>query len=223
MLSRHGTRLPSAKQIRKFQDLPALRDEIVKNYNVRRTKPDRGALCTNDISLLQDWRWDYNITPQFEEYLTTQGWNNMKVLAISYQHALPRLLENIYTPDKFLFRHTGVQRTEASFKAFVEGLFGEGASEHVQSGTVPKPDDLLKPYDNCPAWKNNDPDSSSNPDSELHKFMESDMYKKMLSDVSIRLGFKFPLTAAQVNSIWDLCRFEQSWFIGKLSPWCAVS
>lgn len=45
-------------------------------------------------------------------------------------------MENIYDPEKFLFRYTNTQRTEASYKAFVEGLFGENAYQHIQ---VPAP------------------------------------------------------------------------------------
>lgn len=59
---------------------------------------------------------------------------------------------NIYTPEKFRFRHTHTQRTEASYKAFVEGLFGEGASEHVQVAPKTSPDLLLKV--NCRTYFN---------------------------------------------------------------------
>lgn len=38
----------------------------------------------------------------------------------------------------------------------------------------------------------------------------------------MRLGFKLVLTSQQVELIWDMCRFEQSWFIERLSPWCAA-
>lgn len=38
----------------------------------------------------------------------------------------------------------------------------------------------------------------------------------------MRLGFKLVLTPAEVELIWDMCRFEQSWYIQQLSPWCAA-
>lgn len=44
----------------------------------------------------------------------------------------------------------------------------------------------------------------------------------MLNEVSLRLGFRFQLTEKQVELIWDMCRFEQAWFIDRLSPWCAA-
>lgn len=69
----------------------------------------------------------------------------MKFLAIHYQRVFPNIMENIYDAKKFAFRYTNTQRAEASYKAFVEGLFGENAYLHVQ---VPPPlqnnDTLLK-------------------------------------------------------------------------------
>lgn len=43
----------------------------------------------------------------------------------------------------------------------------------------------------------------------------------MLKEVSMRLGFKLVLTPFQVELIWDICRYEQSWYIEQLSAWCA--
>lgn len=49
------------------------------------------------------------------------GWEELKFTAIRYQRKFPHILERTYDRSKFLFRHTRTQRTEASFKAFVEG------------------------------------------------------------------------------------------------------
>lgn len=68
----------------------------------------------------------------------------MKYLALNYQRIFPSVLENIYSPDKFLFQHTKRQRTEASYKAFVEGLFGENAYEHIKLPPIPEKETLLK-------------------------------------------------------------------------------
>lgn len=38
----------------------------------------------------------------------------------------------------------------------------------------------------------------------------------------MRLGFKLVLTPTQVELIWDMCRFEQSWYIQQLSAWCSA-
>lgn len=38
----------------------------------------------------------------------------------------------------------------------------------------------------------------------------------------MRLGFKLVLPASQVELIWDMCRFEQSWYIEQISSWCSA-
>ncbi|XP_059613076.1 multiple inositol polyphosphate phosphatase 1-like [Phlebotomus argentipes] len=220
MLSRHGTRLPSAKDMQKLRNLIDLRDQIIENYEKRRSKPDTGALCDADYQTIKNWRWDSNLTGNFDNYLTVQGWNDLKLLAQHYQRIFPNLLPNIYTQDKYLFRHTNIQRTEASFRAFVEGLFGPDAYQHVSLA----PDDnnvLLRPYDHCPAWETQG-DAIDEPNSEVNKFIASQLFQDTLSQVSQRLGFKFQLPADQVEQIWDMCRYEQAWFLQRVSAWCTA-
>lgn len=220
-----------------------IRVEIVKNYEERHTKPDQGALCEEDLELIRNWNWRPNITAEYENFLTVQGWNDLKYLAKNYQAIFPDILDNIYAQDKFLFRHTKTQRTEASYKAFVEGLFGENAYNHIPPPAQPEKDMLLKvsavsaiknsifestsiiisfqPYEMCPAWQKNS-EKNKNVDSEVYKFEESQEYQKMLSDVSARLGFKFTLSEKQIKNIFDMCRYEQAWDLDRPSAWCTV-
>lgn len=53
------------------------------------------------------------------------GWEELKFIAIRYQRVFPHIWESVYNPVKFSFRYSKSQRTEASFKAFVEGIFSE--------------------------------------------------------------------------------------------------
>ena len=78
-----------------------------------------GQLCDDDIELLQNWKWDRNITAQYGDFITKQGWEDLKYLALDYQKNFESLLEYIYTPNKFQFGYTNTQRTEASFKSFL--------------------------------------------------------------------------------------------------------
>ncbi|KAJ6641584.1 Multiple inositol polyphosphate phosphatase 1 [Pseudolycoriella hygida] len=218
-VGRHGTRLPTVNTIKSLRELVDLRDEVIDNYEKRRTKPDFGALCPEDIEILKNWHWNPNITGDYAQFLTSQGWQDLYFLAKNYQSSFPNVLENIYTPEKFHFRHTHSQRTEASFKAFVDGLFGEGADEHVNVLPKTNPDLLLKPYDACNAYKENE-QRQAGPDSEYAKFENSDIYKQTIYEVSARLGFKFSLTPKQIKSIWDMCRFDLAWNLERTSPWC---
>lgn len=44
----------------------------------------------------------------------------------------------------------------------------------------------------------------------------------MASEVSQRLGFKFTLGPKQLDTIWDMCRYEVAWHLDKYSTWCAA-
>lgn len=57
-----------------------LRDEIVANYRVRRTKPDTNALCLEDLSLLSMWKWNSSITVDQEQFLTMQVYRDTNIL-----------------------------------------------------------------------------------------------------------------------------------------------
>lgn len=47
--------------------------------------------------------------------------------------------------------------------------------------------------------------------------------KQVISDVSERLGFKFPLSEDQILNMYEMCRYDQAWILERPSPWCAVS
>lgn len=49
-----------------------LRDEVIENYEKRRTKPDYGALCDEDIEILKNWQWNHNLTSDYANFLTAQ-------------------------------------------------------------------------------------------------------------------------------------------------------
>lgn len=104
----------------KLAKLTTLRDEIIANSA-------NTELCEQDLSYLKEWKWDDNITDIYDNYLTTQGWDDLKLLAKHYQSIFPEIIGSTYKAEKFQFRYTNTQRTQASFKGFVEGLFGAGA------------------------------------------------------------------------------------------------
>ncbi|XP_062550122.1 multiple inositol polyphosphate phosphatase 1-like [Armigeres subalbatus] len=222
LLSRHGTRLMGEKDIASLpQALNTLRDLVLDNYNKRRTAPNVGRLCTEDLNLLRSWRWDSNITTGYGSFLTNQGWNDLKFLAGREKDRYPELFNGTYDKQRYLFRHTNTQRTEASFKAFVEGLFGDEAYNSIDATSDPSDDTLLKAYDFCPAYDANK-DKNDEPNSEASKFLQSRLYIQTLSEISKRLGFDYTLSTEQVEDLWDACRFEQAWHPYENSPWCSV-
>lgn len=220
LISRHGTRLPTPNHIPKMQKLTKFQSEILTNY-ANGNQPSVGALCEEDLELLQGWRWDNNITTDIGDYLTVQGWNDLKGMAEYYKGQYPSLVGE-YGADKFLFKHTNTQRTEASYKAFVDGLFGEGSHDRIPAPVVPAKETLLRPYDYCPAWTEQK-EALDSPTTELSKFKSSPLYKKVVRDVAIKTGYPAgALSSKDVESMFEMCSFETAWNIGASSPWCSV-
>ena len=98
-----------------------VRDGIIEN--LKRHDRDRhlNQLCNEDLENLKNWRLDNNLTSAYGNFLTVQGWNDMKYMAIDYQRTFQNVIETRYSKEKFRFGYTDTQRGEASYKAFVEG------------------------------------------------------------------------------------------------------
>ncbi|XP_055842232.1 multiple inositol polyphosphate phosphatase 1-like [Episyrphus balteatus] len=218
-LTRHGTRLPSAKTIGKAGHLEEMRDKIVNNYKVLKTKPDTGALCAEDFFSIKTWKFNSSITPEMENMLTPQGWEDLKLLAKTYQRQYPNILTKDYRPQNYLFRRTETQRTEESFKAYVEGLFGTNVWQTVHVSQPDGNDTLLRPYDYCPKWEEN---NSQKEGTEYMIFQNSALMNKTVADVSTRLGFQYALDFKDIELMWDMCRYEQAWNVDRTSAWCGA-
>lgn len=221
LLNRHGTRLPNANKIEKYETLPTYQAEIIANY-ANGKQPSVGALCEADLKLLRDWRWDSNITTDKAEYLTLQGWNDLKGIAQYYKTQFPTLLGAAYSAEKFYFRHTDTQRTQASFKAFVDGLWGDGAYKNIPSAAIPSVDTLLRPHDHCSKWADQEA-ALEKSSSELSKFEESTTYLQMVADVSTKAGYSSALKANRIKWMFEMCFYDVAWELGRNSPWCSVS
>ncbi|KAH8286913.1 hypothetical protein KR018_009042 [Drosophila ironensis] len=214
---RHGTRLPKKSMINKASRLAELRDLIVKNYKVLRTKPDRDPLCQTDLIALQMWKWNSSITGDMEEYLTAQGYDDLRGTAKLYQRYYPTVLPKDYNDTYYQFRHTNTQRTTESFKAFAEGLFGTVNAAHPVD--IPKQDLLLRPYDYCQSYKDLNYKGEG---SEYKKYYESSVWKNNLAAISTRLGFGYTLDEDDIKLMYDMCRYEQAWQVDRNSVWCGA-
>ena len=178
-------------------------------------------LCSDDLEQLKQWRFDQNLTSAYAEYLTLQGWNDLKYMAIDYQRTFQNLIEPSYSKEKFKFGFTDTQRTEASYKAFVEGLFGSGAEGIINTKPETNQSILLRPYETCEEFKKQE-EKAKDKDSEYVKFQQSDVFKKTAEEISTRLGYKYTLNPKQIDTMWDMCRYNQAWFLQDESPWCAA-
>ncbi|EDW17361.1 uncharacterized protein Dmoj_GI16858 [Drosophila mojavensis] len=213
---RHGTRLPTPGTIREAPRLEELRDAIIKNYRVLRTKPDENALCLIDLTAIQMWKWNASITVDIEEHLTSQGYEDMRGTAKLYQRYYPTVLPSKYNDSYYLFRHTDTQRTTESFKGFAEGLFGDASV--ATAADIPEKDLLLRPYDYCSDFKDKNYKGEG---SEYQKFRTSAIWNRTMADITKRLGFTF-LAEDDIKLMFDICRYEQAWRVDRTSVWCGV-
>jgi multiple inositol-polyphosphate phosphatase / 2,3-bisphosphoglycerate 3-phosphatase len=178
-------------------------------------------LCADDLELLKKWRFDQNLTSTYGDYLTVQGWNDLKYMALDYQRTFQTVFDERYSPEKFKFGYSDTQRTEASYKAFLEGLFGPNADSIIHTSPEGNNSILLRPYESCPEFDAQS-EKAKDKDSEYVKFQQTDVYKKAAEAISTRLGYKYVLNAKQIDTIWDMCRFDQAWYLQDESPWCAA-
>lgn len=51
--NRHGTRYPSRESIEMLQTLQKLKENIIKNYDTRRSYPETGRLCDRDLDVFR--------------------------------------------------------------------------------------------------------------------------------------------------------------------------
>ncbi|KAG4066637.1 hypothetical protein HA402_007273 [Bradysia odoriphaga] len=212
MLQRHGTRLPNANQISKFPNIPSVQEKAINNHDNK----GKGTLCAEDLELIRNWKIDTNLTESIAEYLTLAGWMEVENIARRYQSAFPTLLPPTYSPSQYLFQHTDAQRTQGSFRAFADGLFGYNGYKAVVPEPIPDRDLLLRPYDFCAEWLAN-----SAEEKEMSKFEKGDEYDEVIDNVNEKLGGT-SASKSNVRSMWQLCRFEQAADLSRSAPWCSV-
>jgi multiple inositol-polyphosphate phosphatase/2,3-bisphosphoglycerate 3-phosphatase len=179
----------------------------------------RSSFCPPDFAAIRSWTWDTNITVAIEQFLTVSGWNIVKDLARRYQRAFPTILPAVYDRTRFSFRHTDRQRTQATVRAFADGLFGDNSYRTVFFPDPPTPDALLRPHDNCPAY-----DAASDTQVERGRWQNSQEFQDTLTRINDKLGLTGGqrLSARQMRTMWELCQFNQLWDTTSDGPFCGA-
>lgn len=154
-----------------------------------------------------------------EQFLTVAGWNEMVGIAYRYRLAFPTLLPQVYTRSWFTFRHTDRQRTQASVRAFADGLFGHNGYQQVYIEPVLDPDRLLRPHDGCPLY-----DAVSDNTVQRGLWQNGVEFQTMVNQVNDKLGLLGGqrLSPRQIRTIWEICNFEQLWFESVPAPFCGA-
>ncbi|XP_065159990.1 multiple inositol polyphosphate phosphatase 1-like [Atheta coriaria] len=274
-LLREGTSVPDRQSIERYRQLQKIHDEIVRNYEDRRSFPDKGRLCAEDYDILRRWRWNDSLSDSMAGSLTQQGSDDIKFLARRYQTRLRELLQP-YNDQLYYFQHTEGDRTVESYQAYIQGLFGSdyqrvhanvrgggysggyGGNSYNQDAN--RYDTRSENYDPFAAHDNSQQntygsqygsdtrygsgstyggaggsygssrcksyqqrmDENRETATEYRSFKEKPEYKEMVRNVFRRLGFRYNLNDSLIEDMYDLCRYEKSWYVTRPSPWCAA-
>ncbi|XP_017777674.1 PREDICTED: multiple inositol polyphosphate phosphatase 1-like isoform X1 [Nicrophorus vespilloides] len=102
------------------------------------------------------------------------------------------------------------------YSPFSQGSYSPSFSENRESSQYGStPDSRCKTYE-----QRSDEDRSTA--SEYQTFKQKPEYRDMVRDVFRRLGFRHTLNDTIIEDMYDLCRYEKSWFITRPSPWCVA-
>ncbi|KAL0894031.1 hypothetical protein ABMA27_014097 [Loxostege sticticalis] len=215
MIVRHGTRLPSVKDIIGMNStLRELKYEILLKH-----KMGKGDLNPEQLKMLEDWSRE--IDGEQEKYLTKEGQDEMILLAERMQKRFPNAVKNKYNNQTFQFRYTATERAQQSARYFTIGLFDKKDAQGVIFSPAKKIDPVLRFYKHCDKWQKQ---VKKNPDTYTEQILygNSGEMNKTLAAISKRLGLDNVLSLDTVNLMYKICGFETSWSKHYLSPWCSA-
>ncbi|XP_022831181.1 multiple inositol polyphosphate phosphatase 1-like [Spodoptera litura] len=217
LLNRHGSHKPEANEVVELQKLGDLKNNIVTNYRNGNFRNTNQRICSSDLNLLEQWRWDDRHNLTFAGDLTSDGYMTTQQFAQAWKQRFPGLMTS--NSQNYLFKFVNDQRSSNTFKSFTEGLFGDQA----ESLDIPKENDekLLRPFKFCPAW-NKSVGENNDTVSQLNIFESKMEFKEMISNISLRLGFNYDIQKEIVLRIYEMCRYNKAWDVSKISPWCAA-
>ncbi|XP_076386855.1 multiple inositol polyphosphate phosphatase 1 [Megachile rotundata] len=213
LIIRHGTRYPGKKYIpTMIEKLPKLKQIILDNYKINKT-----SITEEDAALFANWKVKFTENDMMK--LAEEGEDEMINLGERYQARFPTLMTEIYDNQSYKFKYTATQRTEESAKNFATGLFGRHGSRKVWYPEAEHKDPILRFYKRCQRWRS---EVDKNPAAliEKEKFLKSNVYRKMLQDVSKRIGYQVDQETAHI--MYMICGFETAWQLDTESPWCKI-
>ncbi|XP_066585297.1 multiple inositol polyphosphate phosphatase 1-like [Prorops nasuta] len=217
MTSVHGTSYPTPSEINGLLNLTEIRNHIIHNHENR----GNGRLCNNDLEYLKRWNYNPYVTSSADS-LTRQGYEDMKLLARRIQSGFRELLQPVsaeINSMNYKLKAAQGQTTQSSMESFMEGLFG--SPNAVVPEMSPVNDTLLSTHKRCTVWNENS-DGNDFDNEQRKQFDDGQEFQNLLQNVSRRLGFLYGLSKDSILAMYDMCRYEKSWQITRLSTWCAV-
>ncbi|XP_013194464.1 multiple inositol polyphosphate phosphatase 1 [Amyelois transitella] len=211
-LNRHGNRNPGSSVTESIKVIAGLKDEIIQSYEA-----GRGQLCAQDIENFRRWSWNETLETS-ASFLTGTGYEELYNIAKRLRERYPHLLQG--SEDTFYLRTTNEQRTVTSSMAFVHGLTEDSNLTLTVDGPFER-DDLIRPYENCDKYQQ-DVKTSQELQDQIDAYLSTNEYLAVQNRVQARLGITTQLSAEDIYSIYEICRFYRSWTETLQSPWCAA-
>lgn len=194
---RHGIRYPDRDDI---EEMKTLIDELTYDMS--------DDSCTSLKS------WKLPMIPDDDNRLSLSGAKELAAMASRYRNRFPKLLK----PDVVDIVISKKDRTRESAAAFYGQLVNETKSSKPFEPTI---DSLITSYhDECETILGPNGFDQTKKKAAVKEFEESDRMRKVLSDVSRRLGLRSELSAKQVKMLYKICSFSIA--IEGSSPFCSL-
>ena len=219
MVFRHGTRYPSAKDIKKFNKvLELLNSRMERNQELTR------VIAKINVSLANHYATK-------DKELTAIGDRELFMLARNFSEKFPELFEEPYSIDDFRFTSTCKSRSSRSVTAFAMGLWegkghlGKGKQQPIAVEMSPcDKDSILRYFDMCTKYVKH----VSNNDTALHemnKFLHGPEMQSVVENIQSKLGLinDSEINPKTVQTLYLMCAYDTAIFDTPLdSGWCSL-
>ncbi|XP_047991047.1 multiple inositol polyphosphate phosphatase 1-like [Leguminivora glycinivorella] len=211
-LHRHGNRNPGSSSV----DMKRLID-IVQPQILQAFQEGRSQLCAQDIEAFRNWTFDATMIEE-QAYLTETGYQELSDIGKRLRERYPHLARG--TPQEYYLRPTNSQRTIASVQGFLEG-FTEGTNLNITYDGPFERDDVIRSYANCDKYQQDIKNGPSRKE-QLEIYEKTAEYVAVQKAVQERLGISYQLTAPDVYTLYEICRYHRTWSPSHQDAWCAT-
>ncbi|KAL3524009.1 hypothetical protein ACH5RR_016843 [Cinchona calisaya] len=203
LVARHGTRAPTKKKMKEFDDLASRLQILLQD--VKEQKQSSNKVPT--------WFWEWK-SPWKGKFasgeLIREGEDDLYNLGIRIGEKFPELFDEDYHPDRYPIKATQVPRASASAVAFGMGLFSGkgnlGPGRHRSFAVISESrasDTVLRFHDCCQNYKG----FRKSQEPAVDKLKEP-VLDEITRALVGRYGLNF--TRKDTSSLWYLCKQEAS-------------
>ncbi|GBM39310.1 Multiple inositol polyphosphate phosphatase 1 [Araneus ventricosus] len=210
MLSRHATRYPDEEYIVDLiKLLPALKKNITDSFLAGKAK-----ICKEDLEKIK--KFELNMKKEDDNRISATGAVEAQNLGHRLKRKFSPILDDKYSPEKFLIEYTSRDRTKVTAENFAKGLFGDDDYKNIDfEGKVN--DGLLNFHKTCKKFRKKCEDPSYDV-SEIDSFQNGALMKSVVKSVSERIGVN--VTSGDIKLLYIACVFGYA--LNNSDAWCSV-